>query len=164
MNRILYNTILSNFMSTWQKLESSERREPLLRKRLWELAIVKPTGHFLRQWLLVKGPAHYGWYLPGLMVLGSIREQAEQAMRSKPVSSILHGLFISSCLLSGSFPAWVLVLISFDDGLWCGSINWIILFFFGLLWSGCLITAIVTLTVTNVTIKAIWYYTSVWTL
>jgi len=39
-----------------------------------------------------------GGAIPRLMVLGSIRKQAEQAMRSKPVSSILHGLCLSSCL------------------------------------------------------------------
>jgi hypothetical protein len=39
-----------------------------------------------------------GGAIPGLVVLGSIRKQAEQAMESKPVSSTLHGLCISSCL------------------------------------------------------------------
>ena len=34
----------------------------------------------------------------GQVVLGSIRKQAEQVMRSKPVSSTLVVLFISSCL------------------------------------------------------------------
>ncbi|EGV92202.1 hypothetical protein I79_006964 [Cricetulus griseus] len=41
--------------------------------------------------------------MPGLVVLGSIRKQPEQAMGSKPVSIGLHamalyGLYISSCL------------------------------------------------------------------
>jgi hypothetical protein len=36
---------------------------------------------------------------PGLVFLNAIRKQAEQTMRSKPVSSIpLHGLCIYSCL------------------------------------------------------------------
>ena len=35
---------------------------------------------------------------PELVVLGSIKEQAEQARGSKPVSSTLHGLCISSPL------------------------------------------------------------------
>ena len=41
-----------------------------------------------------------GGAIPGLVVLGSLRKQAEQAMRSKPVSSTppWHGLRISSCL------------------------------------------------------------------
>jgi hypothetical protein len=43
-----------------------------------------------------KGPAHCGWdqpivggAIPRLVVLGSIRKQAEQAVGSKPVSSTL---------------------------------------------------------------------------
>jgi len=40
-----------------------------------------------------------GGAIPGLVVLGSIRKQAEQAMRSKPQrAATLHGLCISSCL------------------------------------------------------------------
>ena len=39
-----------------------------------------------------------GGAIPRRMVLGSIRKQAEQAMRNKPVSSTLRGLCISSCL------------------------------------------------------------------
>jgi hypothetical protein len=38
-----------------------------------------------------------GGVIPGLVVLGSIRTQAEQARRSKPGSHTLHGLCISSC-------------------------------------------------------------------
>jgi len=40
-----------------------------------------------------------GGAVPGLVVVGSIRKQAEQARGSKPVSNILHGLCISSCFL-----------------------------------------------------------------
>jgi hypothetical protein len=40
-----------------------------------------------------------GGAIPGLVVLGSIRKQAEQARGSKPVKNILHGLCISSCFL-----------------------------------------------------------------
>jgi hypothetical protein len=32
------------------------------------------------------------------VILGYIRKQAEQAMRSRPVSSTFHGVCISSCL------------------------------------------------------------------
>ena len=39
-----------------------------------------------------------GEAVPGLVVLDSVRKQAEQTMGSKPVSSTLHGLCISSCL------------------------------------------------------------------
>jgi hypothetical protein len=38
-----------------------------------------------------------GGVIPGQVVLGSIRKKAEQAMGSKPVSSTLQGLCISSC-------------------------------------------------------------------
>ena len=44
-----------------------------------------------------RGPI-VGGAIPGLVVLGSIRKQAEQAMRSKPVSSTHHGLRSSFCL------------------------------------------------------------------
>jgi hypothetical protein len=36
----------------------------------------------------------------GLVVLGSIREQAEQARGGKPIRTSLHGLCISSCFLT----------------------------------------------------------------
>ena len=39
-----------------------------------------------------------GGTIPGLVVLGSIRKQAEQAMVSKPVRTLLQGLGISSFL------------------------------------------------------------------
>lgn len=35
---------------------------------------------------------------PGLMVLGGVRQQAEEAPGSKPVAALLHGLRTSSCL------------------------------------------------------------------
>jgi hypothetical protein len=38
-----------------------------------------------------------GGAIPGLVVLGSVRKQAERAMGSKPVSILLHGFSISSC-------------------------------------------------------------------
>ena len=56
-----------------------------------------------------EGPAHGGWYHPGLVVLGPIRKQAEQALGSKPGSITLQ-VYISSCV---QIPA----LIFFDDGL-----------------------------------------------
>jgi hypothetical protein len=50
--------------------------------------------------LMIKGEGPLmGGAIPGLAVLGSIREQAEQARGSKPVTS-LHGLCISSCFLA----------------------------------------------------------------
>ena len=45
---------------------------------------------------------------PELMVMGSIRKQTEQAMMSKPVSSTLHGLYVSSCSQVLFFPQFAL--------------------------------------------------------
>ena len=49
----------------------------------------------------IPGPAHCG-YIPGLVDLGSIRKQAEQARRSKPVRNIppwpLHQLLFTDLL------------------------------------------------------------------
>jgi hypothetical protein len=39
-----------------------------------------------------------GGATPRLAVLGSLRKQAEQAKKSKPVNSTLHSLCIRSCL------------------------------------------------------------------
>lgn len=42
--------------------------------------------------------AHWGNAIPESLVLDDIREQAEQAMGSSPVSSVLHGRCINWCL------------------------------------------------------------------
>jgi hypothetical protein len=47
----------------------------------------------------VGGPI-VGGAIPGLIVLGSIRKQAEQDRGGKPVRNIPHGLCISSCFLT----------------------------------------------------------------
>jgi hypothetical protein len=52
--------------------------------------------------------------IPGLVILGSIRKQAEQTMGSKPVSSTLPWL-LYQLLTSGSCPASDPVLTSFED-------------------------------------------------
>jgi len=87
---------------------------------------------------MLEGPAHWRWCHPWLVVLGSIRKQAEQVMECKPVSILLHGLCISSCL---QVPA---CLGSCPDFLWCGSISYISPFFSKLFWSWFFITAITT--------------------
>jgi hypothetical protein len=53
--------------------------------------------------LVIKGEKHLvGWTISGLVVLGSIREQAEQARGSKPVKDIppwpLHQLLLPDLL------------------------------------------------------------------
>ena len=51
--------------------------------------------------LVIKGERPLvGGTISGLVVLGSIRKQAEQARGSKPVRNTLHGLCISSCFLT----------------------------------------------------------------
>jgi hypothetical protein len=70
--------------------------------------------------------------IPRLVVLGSIRKQAEQTRGSKLVSSIppwpLHQLLPPS-----SCPVWVPLLTSFDDEQQCGSVSRINFFFPNLL-------------------------------
>ena len=72
---------------TCNSLETSERREHQLRNASLR------CGMFINSDQSGEGGAN-----PGLVVLGSIRRGAEQAMGSKPVGSILHGLCINSCL------------------------------------------------------------------
>jgi hypothetical protein len=79
-------------VSAWHELELSQRKEPTLRKCLHEI-----------QWkafsqLVIGGRGEAG-SIPGPVVLGSIRKQAEQARGSKAVTSS-HGLCISSCFLT----------------------------------------------------------------
>ena len=51
--------------------------------------------------LVIKGERPLvGGTISGLVVLGSIRDQAEEARRSKPVRISFHGLCISSCFLT----------------------------------------------------------------
>ena len=48
----------------------------------------KPVAIFLISDYREKAQPHLGGAIPGPVVQGSIRKQAEQAMRNKPVSSI----------------------------------------------------------------------------
>ena len=57
-----------------------------------------------------------GGAILGLVDLGSIREEDEQVMGSKPVSSNLTGP-LHQFLFSDSRPAWVPALTAFDDEL-----------------------------------------------
>lgn len=79
--------ILPTFMTTWHKQESFERWEHLgkclckisLQKRLW--------GSFLISDWHGKAQPILSGATPGLVVLASLRNQAEQAINSKPKSS-----------------------------------------------------------------------------
>lgn len=50
-------------------------------------AVVKPVGHFLNSDWWWRAQSTGSGAIPGLMALGSTREQAEQAMAVTPVSS-----------------------------------------------------------------------------
>ena len=81
----------------------------------WGNASMRSSSKAFSQLVIKGGRAHCGWSIPGLVVLGSIRKQAEQARGSKPVSSIppwsLHQLLPPS-----SCP---------DFLWWCESVSWI---------------------------------------
>lgn len=98
------------------------------------------------------GPANCGWCYHhmdgGLVVLGSVRKQAEQAMTSKSVSS--------TPFMTGSHPVWVLVLTSFHDGLWCGNVSQINPFLSNLLLVVVFHHSMETLIKTNV---IVWFQT-----
>ena len=65
--------------------------------------------HFLGWLLRWESPAHCGQCSLELVILSVIREQAEQAIKSKPASSSLRSLH--------QFLSWVPALTSVDDGL-----------------------------------------------
>jgi hypothetical protein len=98
----------------------TEKRASLEEMPPWDPAV----RHFLNWWSRGEGPL---WVVPSLgwlVVLGSIREQAEQTRENSPVSSSspwsLHQLLPPSCC-----PVWVPVLTSFGDEQQCGSVSWI---------------------------------------
>lgn len=74
-----------------------------------DLAVGKPVEHFLSDWWGRAQPI-VGGAIFGLVILGSLRKQAERAMWSKPVSSALHDFCISSYsqvpALSGFLQGW----------------------------------------------------------
>jgi hypothetical protein len=109
-------------VSTWHRLGLSQRKELHLVKclheiQLWGIFSISNLGG--RDGLvddLVDGT------IPGLVVMGSIREQAEQARASKPVSNIPPWPSASG---PSSWPAWVPVLTSVGDQQQYGSVSWI---------------------------------------
>jgi len=100
-------------VSTWHKLELSQRTEPP-----WEKASLRSSCKAFSQ-LVIKGGGGRGshWVVPslgcslGFYKRASWARQGKQARGSKPVSNTLHGLCISSCFLtclsfSPDFPWW----------------------------------------------------------
>jgi hypothetical protein len=90
-------------VSTWHKLELSQRKELQLGKclheiQLWGIFSISDQG----------GGPIVGGTIPELVVLSSIRKQPEQARGSKPVSNIppwpLHQLLLSDQL---EFQSWL---------------------------------------------------------
>ena len=71
------------------------KEEASILKCLYEIQL---QDIFLISDLWGKAQPMVGGTIPGLVVLGSIRKQAEQAMVSKPVRTLLQGLGISSFL------------------------------------------------------------------
>jgi hypothetical protein len=69
------------WLLTWPKLESSEKT----RTSVEEMPPRNPFSQLVTIWEL--GEASLGGNIPRMVVLGSRGKQAEQAMRSKPVSS-----------------------------------------------------------------------------
>jgi hypothetical protein len=85
--------------ATQRKLESSEKREPLLRKCLYKIELhTNLKGIFLitDQWgrtqLIVGGT------IPGLVVLGSKESRLSKSQGTNRKAALLHGLCISSYL------------------------------------------------------------------
>jgi hypothetical protein len=95
--------VLASFVSAWHKLELSQGKELQLRKclheiQLWGIFSISDQG----------GGPLVGGTISGLVVLDSIREQAEQARGSKPARNIppwlLHQLLLSDLL---EFQSWL---------------------------------------------------------
>ena len=71
-----FPAMLPNFMVTWYKQATDIWKEetPIEKMPPQDLAVSRPVGYFLHMGAIVGGAT------PGLVVLGSIRKQAEQAM------------------------------------------------------------------------------------
>lgn len=76
----------------------------------WPVEVSVLTIIFCK-WLIRRNPAHCSSTLPGLVILGSVRKQAEHDMRSRQGSSTFPWL-LYQFLPSGSFSVWVPVLTS----------------------------------------------------
>ena len=122
------------FMSAWHRLQSFWKKIPQLRKCPHQTALwASLWGIFFidEMWI---GPSFMGRETPEWVIPGAIIKQAEQAIRTKPVSTTppwpLHQL-----LLLGSCPDLFSVIN------WCGNTIEISPFFLELLSSRCFIAA-----------------------
>lgn len=101
---LIFNIVLFSFLSAWQKLETRFFRDekPQLRKCLHQIVRRKFALHLLgSDWCESSASS-------GLVVLGSIIKQIEQALGNKPVSSISPRSLLQ-------FLPWVPVLGSCPD-------------------------------------------------
>jgi hypothetical protein len=114
------HTLLAGFMCQLDTSWSYHRERSLP----WGNASMRSSCKTFSQLVIKRGGSIMGGTIPGLVVLGSIRKQAEQARGSKSLSSTspwpLHQLLPPS-----SCPVWVPVLTSFGDEQQCGSVRWI---------------------------------------
>jgi hypothetical protein len=136
--------------STWHRLELSQRKELKLGKwlheiQLWGIFSIIDQG----------GGAPVGGTIPGLVVLGSIKEHTDRFSAFWLRSSVEHAEQASkehpsmaSASASASWPAWVPVLTSFSDEQHHGSVSWINPFLPNLLLGHDVYTRIETLTKT----------------
>lgn len=116
-------TVLVSFMSTWCHGEENYWLRICLRKiGLWASLLVIYFFFFLVSDWCGRAQPTVGGANPRLMVLGAIRNQAEQTRRSKPVRSMLLW-----SLLQFLLPGWCLdpspdFLLC--DGLWWRHVSW----------------------------------------
>jgi hypothetical protein len=107
-SRVLPSMLVS-CMSTWHKLESLEIREPQMRKCLHNIQLRSTC-------LMGRAQPIVGGAIPGLVVLDSVRKQAEQAMGSNPVSSMAP--------TSAPAPRFLFCLSSWPDFLGWRTVIW----------------------------------------
>jgi hypothetical protein len=88
----------------------------------WVNASMRSNCKAFSQLVIQRGGSLVGGAIPGLVVLGSIRKQAEQARGSNPVSGT-PPLPLYQLLLPSSCPVWVPVLSSFGDEQQWGSVS-----------------------------------------
>jgi hypothetical protein len=93
-------SVLTSFLSTWYKLESSERREPQLKKKKC-LRKISPLAIFLM--IHAEGPAYCRWY-PTWASGPSFSKKAGWARYEEQVSKEQSFIGSASSVPSSKFP------------------------------------------------------------
>jgi hypothetical protein len=126
---VLLHVLLTTLMSTWQKLDYSERREFQLRKCLHKtepsLLDIFSTSNWCREQTIVGG-ATIGHH--GVLKENKLSQPFEHASKQHPS---IASAFVPA---SRTCTAWVLVLTSFNNKLWYGSKSQTNPFLLKLLW------------------------------